>query len=421
MREFAEINRASVDDYLDVCFSAYKGMGRVDEKRTEYLRNNVLADIDDAYDSRFFGLYENSQMIAAMKIVDLSMNIFGKLQQATGLMSMAIRPEFVNGEVVSQMISYFESFVKDSDSNIALLFPGSVEVSKKYGYGNGTRMEEYNIPIQDLPAADDISKLRFLTKEDLWNTLKYHENFARHNHTALMKCIQEIRDMQNDADILRISYVDNGHIRGYISYKFVVDEEGQCLSRHIAVDEMVYESRDILKFLLGYLKIYAKDADHVTLDTEEENFTELLNIKEDADAPRELIVSDMRGVMGKVLSPMKFVAHTKYRKLPLANIIVEIEISDEMAGMDKAMKLRFSEDRVNGCSRWSVAQADVTADVKLQCTGAAATSLMLGTVRLPSLIRSGQAKISDSQYTLLLDKLFYSGDECDAEPEQLNS
>ena len=63
MREFAEINRASVDDYLDVCFSAYKGMGRVDEKRTEYLRNNVLADIDDAYDSRFFGLYEDRKSV----------------------------------------------------------------------------------------------------------------------------------------------------------------------------------------------------------------------------------------------------------------------------------------------------------------------------------------------------------------------
>lgn len=226
--------------------------------------------------------------------------------------------------------------------------------------------------------------------------------------------------MQNDEDVLRISYVDNGHIRGYISYRFVVDEEGQCLTRHIAVDEMVYESRAILKCLLGYLKIYAKDADHVTLDTEEENFTELLDIKGDSDMPKELIVADTMGLMGKVLSPMKFVAHTKYRKMPMANIIVEIEISDEVAGMDKAMKLRFSEDHVNGCSRWSVAQADVTADVKLQCTESAATSLMLGTVRLPGLIRSGQAKISDSQYTLLLDKLFYSGDESDAEPEQLN-
>jgi hypothetical protein len=415
MREFKLIGKSSLDEYENVYNSGGGALEVLNTERPGFHRNRTMETMDNEYDTHFIGLYDGDEMIAAMKIVDFCMNIYGHMQQATGLMSIYIHAAHYSRELVVEMVKHYEKFAAESGSEIALIFPQMKGMSKQLGYGAGNRMKEYMLATADLPTADDISKLHFLGSEDIWETLKYHENFARHNHGVLMKCIEEIRDMQYDTDQRRIGYVENSHIRGYLSYMISAGGDEYCSEPHIFVDEMVYENRKILRCLLGFLKIYADNATIIVLKSDEENFEDILGSKVSYDVA-DYMSREFKGqVMGKILAPDKFVRLTDYRRFPLSSLRLRINYKDELEDIERSVAVEFVENLEDGCSRWKLGDKRKKADVSLTCGKAELASLLLRTGRLSSMVRTGSVTISDMGYVDILDHLFYAtNDDVDA-------
>lgn len=407
MMKFKKLSVDSIDDYMNISLSNQTKKEPSDSGYLNVMRKNILAGITDSYDVSYIGVYDGAQMVATMKIVDLAINLFGKMQQATGLMAMSVRPEYVKYDTIKEIIAYLEGFAESLDSNISMIFPCDIEISDTLGYGEGSRMERYNVNVGSLPKSDDIAKLRFLGNEDLWETLKYHENFARNNHGIMMKSVDEISDMQHDANLHKIGYVINSHIKGYLTYKFETYDD---MVKHIEVEEMVYENKEILKCLLGFLKIYSNNARYANICTDEEDFFRLLDIDVKNSTQTDLAArAYSSGIMGKVISPVRFITETRYRRLPLSDMTLGLEYEDNETGGKKLVKIDIVEDLTNGCSRWKVAKTNKRVDVVISCTEAAMSSLLLGMTHLTKLIRNGSASISDENFTIMLDTIFYGG------------
>ena len=411
MREFKLIGKSSLDDYENVYLNGGNALDIRGTENPERHRSRTIENMENEYDTHFVGLYDGGKMIAAMKLVDFCMNIYGQMQPATGMMSAYIQPAYYSKELVKELIRYYEGFAKNADANIALIFPNVKDMRKQLGYGVGSRMKEYTLATADLPSADDISKLHFLGSEDIWETLKYHEDFARRNHGALMKCIEEIRDMQYDTDQRRIGYVENSHIKGYLSYRILAGGDEECSDPHISIDEMVYENRGILKCLLGLLKIYADNATIVVLKSDEENFEEILGHKLTYDLS-DIKENDFNGeILGKIIAPDKFIRQTEYRRFPLASLRLKINYHDELDDTENSVAIEFVENLEAGCSRWKPADRRKKADVTISCGKADLASLLLRTGRLPLMVRTGNVTISDMGYVNILDQLFYSTED----------
>ena len=229
----------------------------------------------------FCGLFENGQLIALAKLIDFSMNAFGKMIPATGLMSLAVHPMHKKKGAGLDMVRFFEKYTVDSGASVSMLLPFRIDFYRKMGYGYGSKLEEYRIPTVNLPECRDTSMIEFLGSDDLPRILECQAAFASRNHGMLLKFEDEIRDMASDSDSRRIGYVQDGKLRGYMIYEFVCESDVNYTLNRIEVKEFAYEDGKVLQTLLGFLRNQSDLARTVVIRTGEEDFYHILPSAQD--------------------------------------------------------------------------------------------------------------------------------------------
>lgn len=205
----------------------------------------------------FYGLFEDETLIATMKLIDFSINLFGKMQPATGLMALGVHPLYKKNKAALEMVKFFEDYAKSNGSSIAMLLPFRMDFYRKMGYGYGTKLDEYRIPTEALPKVDkeEIKKLRFLTSnDDIEQMLLCHSAFAAKNHGMAEKFEDEIRNIKDDTQTRRIGYFEDGRLQGYVAYSLICESDVNYTINRMEVNELVYMDGRILLCLLGYLK-----------------------------------------------------------------------------------------------------------------------------------------------------------------------
>ena len=98
----------------------------------------------------FYGLFEYDELISIMKLIDFDINLFGQMNKATGLMSLAVHPLHKKKGVARDMVKFFEDYTVSSGGLCSMLLPFRIEYYRKMGYGYGTKLDEYRIPTLQL-------------------------------------------------------------------------------------------------------------------------------------------------------------------------------------------------------------------------------------------------------------------------------
>ena len=86
------------------------------------------------------------ELLATMKLIDLSVNFFGKIRPASGLMALGVHPLHKKKGVAKDMVKFFEKYTKESGSLVAMLLPFRMDFYRQMGYGYGSKLDEYRIP-----------------------------------------------------------------------------------------------------------------------------------------------------------------------------------------------------------------------------------------------------------------------------------
>lgn len=416
-REVRFIDTAYVEEYLDIYLNAYPAFKALDDECREHYRRKTITDMTQDTDMEFTGLFEDGRLIAIMKIVKFSMNLYGELRPVTGLMSLGVHPLHKKKGAALDMVKFFEAYTEESGAAAGLLLPFNMAFYKKMGYGYGAKMDEYHIPTVSLPKANDLSKLRLLDMSDLPRVLECHSEYVKQNHGALIKFQEEIRDMEGDTQTRRIGYVEGcgaGELKGYIAYRFVCDSEVNYTLNHIEVDELIYQDGAVLKALLGFLRNQADEAQSVVIRTGEPDFYHLLDNAQDLSGNYinfGYLQSNISavGTMYKVVNPYRFVELSAHRCFEPAEMTVEFRYEDELAHCEDSLKIAFVKDESGECSHWAAAPLDKACDAVVKLKKSDLSSLLMGVCSLGSLVRLGAAQISDSGYLQQLDRLFECG------------
>ena len=408
MRTFRNLTIEDLDQYMPIYLHAYPAYKTLDEEGRSHYRNRIKKDMTLDTDVDFIGLFEEDEMIALMKVIHFSMNVYGKMQKATGLMSLAVHPLHKKKKAAFEMVQYYEKYSQEKGANIFALLPFNINFYRQMGYGLGSKIDEYHIPTNNLPKSNLQANLIFITNKE--RILQAYNEKAEKIHGMFKKFDEEKRALLEDQETLHIAYVKDNKISSYASYHFESTHPENYTQTRIVVDELIYDSAQELRELLEYFRRQADLAQSILIRTSEEDFYHLLQDPQDLSLhyiPYGYLQTNVSAManMYKIHDFTKFVQDTSYRKFPYTNLVIALEAYNEITKETEKIKIEFTGHHGQGYSHWS--PSDKEAQVKISAKKGDLSSLLLNSIRFSSLIGLGLGTIDKEEYIDQIDRLLY--------------
>lgn len=407
---FRPLTEGDLEAYLDIYLNSYPAYKTLDEECRRHYREKHRLELREDRQVQTVGLFENGVLIATMKLILFSMNIFGQMQTACGLMALEVHPLHKKKGAALAMVRYFEDYARQHGALLTLLLPFRIGFYRRMGYGFAGKLYEYHLPTAALPKPDEAAQrhLRLLQPEDFDAALACHSRFAARHHGMVEKFEEEIRAARDDAQVRRIGYVGgDGQLRGYAAYRFESASDCNYTQNRLSVEELVYEDGQVLRALLGALRMQEDLAQTVILRTGEEDFHHLLDDPQDVSKNYidygflQTNISAV-GTMFKLVDADTFVARTGYRPFPAGTLTASFRYRDALADRDACLTVRFAE------GRWTPAPG-AAADVTVTCGQGELASLLMGSCSLEGLLRLGAATADNGDRVRDLAQLLHWG------------
>ena len=362
-RTIRPLTQQDLEAYLDIYLNAYPAYKTLDEACREHYREKHRLELREDRQVQTVGLFEGDVLIATMKLILFSMNCFGRMQTACGLMALEVHPLHKKQGAALEMIRYFEDYARRHGALLTLLLPFQISFYRRMGYGFAGKLYEYHLPTAVLPKPEGEARrhLRLLQPEDFDRVLACHSRFAAQNHGMVEKFEEEVRAARTDIQVRRIGY---------------------------CADDGV-----VLRALLGALKLQEDLAQTVLLRTGEEDFHHLLEDPQDVSGNYidygflQTNVSAI-GTMFKLLDPAAFVTATAYRALPRGTLTAAFCYRDELAHRDCRTVLRFDG------GHWSALPEEAPAEVTVTCRQGDLASLLMASCGLEGMVRLGAVAVT---------------------------
>ena len=410
-REIKLITPEHIEDYLTIYLNAYPAYKNTGEEGRDKYRPRILHSMENDKNIHFYGLFEDGKLIAQMKVLDFTMNAFGRMVKATGLMALGVHPMHKKKGAARDMVKFFEEYTRKTGAVVAMLLPFRMDFYRKMGYGYGSKMDEYRLPSLSLPEAsrEELDKIEFLgwDGEATAEILECHSAFAAQNHGMLCKFEDEIRALDGDSETRRAGYYEDGILKGYAAYRVVCESDVNYTLNRMEVDELVYLEPKVLTALLGFLRNQSDLAQTVVIRSGEPDFYHILPSAQDTSGNYMdfgFLQTNLGavGTMYKIVDPAHFIRETSHRKFVPADITARFVYDDEFEHCTENVTVNFGPE-----GQWSAVSDDAEADVEVRCTLAELSSLFMGSCSFSSLVRMGAVTLSEPGYEEMLDMLFY--------------
>lgn len=406
MKIIKELSKGNIEEYMEIYLNAYPAYKTLDSQCYDRYKAKTLTEMSEDTDVDFFGMFVDGKLAATMKLVSFSINLYGKIRPATGLMALGVHPMFRKQGLAKKMIAYFEEYAVKSGSSLAVLLPFNFGFYRKLGYGFGSRLDEYTLATENLPKGnDDMKFLRYLGKDDIDRIINCQSYFAEQNHGMMKLFDEEMRAYCSDTSSRWVGYEAGDNMFGFMSYHYEsLHPENYTLNR-IVVDDMTYKDSRVLRAFLGFLRNQSDNAQQVVLRTGEENFYHLLTDPQNQDfgymdfGYLETNRSGV-GVMYKIVNLDKFIEDTAHRNMEDCGLMVGFDL-----GEGDGITLVFLPREEEEGNYW--ATCDNEADVTITCDIGTLSSLLMNAADLKQLVNLGVAKIDNKEYLDELDRVFH--------------
>lgn len=417
MREIRLLGPEHIDDYTDIAFNAYPSFKDFEpEAMAAYKKEAVRIMTEDPIVT-FYGMFEDNDLIAVMRLFDFEMNAFGKVIPVSGLGFLGVHLMHKKKGVAKEMVRFYEDHFRSKNVPIAILLPFRPDFYKKMGYGHGTKMNQYRVRSQDIPSYDDGSgyNIEYLNRSNLNEILECHDRVVSFSHGRMRKFGDEIRDLFGDPFNRVIGCRDGENIlRGYMVGKFSNGKAGNYTINHLTIKELIHENTFVLKDFLTFLR---KQADQVTLtifNTEDEYFHHLFdNPLNDSQnyIPYGYLETNTQaiGAMYKVLDVAEAFRQCGHRNYNGISLNVRFLIADPFGGAEEDVTLMLQ------CGKAMIGDAGCVPDATVSMALSDFSSMFLGCIGFKGLYDLGLASVDTHEagaYTVeklvgLIDLAFY--------------
>ena len=115
------LTEEDIEAYLDIYLNSYPAYKALDAECRAHYRAKHLTELREDTQTRTVGLFEDGTLIATMKLILFSMNFFGRMQPACGLMALEVHPLHKKKGAALAMVRYFEDYARQNGALLTLL------------------------------------------------------------------------------------------------------------------------------------------------------------------------------------------------------------------------------------------------------------------------------------------------------------
>lgn len=406
MRKIRELTGDHMNEYADIAFNAYPSFKDFTKKAMDEYKNETVHILKNDPVVTFYGMFEDDELIAVMRLLDFEMNCFGKVIPVSGIGFLGVHLMHKKKKAARDMLRFYEEHYKDKKVPFGLLLPFRPDFYKKMGYGFGTKMNQYRLPTERLPEYRKESDIRYIKENELEKLLDCHNRVVEKTHGMMKKFGDEIRPIFGDAFNRVIgSYDEDGNIEGYVVFKFQNGKEGNYTINNIYMKELVYQNPEVLRKLLGFLRKQEDQVNLVIFNTEDENFYYLFGDPRNDSLnyiPYGYLETNTQavGVMYKIFDVKKAFLECSHRNYNNANIKVRFLIEENFIEEKE-------EEIIINIKDGNVVLDEDEYDVTVKINISEFSSLFLGTTNLRGLFNLGLLKLDNEEYIDELDRAFY--------------
>ena len=169
-----------LEAYLDIYLNSYPAYKDLDRACRDHYREKHRRELREDTQTKTVGLFEGANLIATMKLILFSMNFFGQMQPACGLMALEVHPLHKKKGAALFMVRCFEDYARENGALLTLLLPFRIDFYRRMGYGFAGKIYEYHLPTSALPKPDRTSlpQMRLLQPEDFDAAMDCQRRFA---------------------------------------------------------------------------------------------------------------------------------------------------------------------------------------------------------------------------------------------------
>lgn len=410
MREIRKLSENDIDAYTDIAFNAYPSFKNFTKRAMEEYKKVATYILNNDAQVTFYGMFEEDNLIAVMRLFDFQMNCFGKIITVSGLGFLGVHLMHKKEKVAKTMVEFYEEHFKSRGIPFGLLLPFRPDFYKNMGYGFGTKMNQYRLSTLRIPAYYGDSDLRYIKEVGISKLLDCHTRVVNRTHGMMIKFGDEIRDLFGDEyNHVVGNYDANGNINGYLVYKFQNGKAGNYTINNIYIKELIYENTEVLRKLLGFLRKQEDQVNLVIFNTEDENFAYLLDnpLNDSLNyIPYGYLETNTQaiGVMYKIFDVKKAFEHCAHRNYNNANLAVRFLIKDDFSKEKKEeVIVKFEK----GVAILNSKEYEVTVKINI----AEFSSLFLGCVSIKGLFNLGLLEVDNEELIEELDRAFYCNEK----------
>jgi len=333
MRIIKEIPYSDIDTYIKLACDAYPSFKDLSDEGIASFKKLVEVRFKDET-THYFGMYENDQLIAAMRLFDFKMNFLGQLIDASGLASLAVDLLHKKKGIAKEMVAFYEDYYRKQNIQIAMLLPFKTDYYFNQGYGYGTKLNRYQLQAKDFPKYDDLSTLYRIPKQYIEETFYAYDIYHKQTHGLLNRISDEVYDYLNNDDYIFIGNYVHQIITGYMVFYFENGKDDNYTINNMKIVEMVYLDSITLQKFLGFIRNQSDQVNLVQIDTCNDNFHHLFkNPLNDSQNyyPYGYLETDTQAVgpMYKLLDIKEAFNQVSYRNYNNVNLKVRLSIIDE--------------------------------------------------------------------------------------------
>ncbi len=404
----SEIKQVPIDQWPEIVrivADAYPGMKIVSEDDRKKSLDRLHKTARDTRTSNW-GLYRENKLIGTMRLIDYTMNLFGKGVPAGGLSMVAVDLLHKKSAVAKEMVEYYLNHYREKNANWTVLWPFRPDFYYDMGFGYGGKMHVYSISPTNLPKGPTKAHVRALGLDDLGLLI---ESYNRHYPTTNGLLDENEINRRNRLEFypeLHYTGVEiDGRLEAYYGWRFESAHTNNILVNNMRGIELVYHTREALAELFTYLRSQVDQIAKVIIRTPDPDF--------------HFLPADPRDGSDQMLGPIYHQSHqtgvgAMYRIVNIEGALRECQ-HHNFNNVSCRLKLNIRDTLfpVNNSSTVAIFEdGNLTVDskakheVEITLTVADFSSLLLGAVRFRSLYDYGKAEISDTGKIATVDKLF---------------
>jgi predicted acetyltransferase len=284
------------------------------------------------------------------------------------------------------------------------LYPFRPDFYANMNFGYGPKMSQYRVDPAAFPKGSTKEHIRYLGLDDKQAIADCFNRFTGRNHGMMYKTEREMRSLSRRQEKQIVGVELGGELQGYLVHTF--EQGDDFITNDLHVQEWIYETPEALSKLSTFLHSQADQIHRVLIDTQDEDFHDLLLDRRNGSGnliPSVYHQSNAQGMglMYRIIDVPGILDLLREHNFSEQRCTVKLTIDDSFLPDNAGTTLlRFEGGQLENTGD------ERQPDVEVQLDIAHFSSLLAGTVSFSSLYHYGLAGVSDFDYVEILDRLF---------------